>query len=484
MIRFGLFAAVVWIAMNASPICPTRLQANDKRYEMGQHLKQFEAAWEKYQSPEGRKRAVFPLLRTIPFFFATQWGKGARQLDKARYALKSSKAPPEKVRWADSLWLQFTSRFWDTTPGQIPFTLEPFYKTTAGMPDNPVLQVGIRSKGGEGLHPGREFKIPDQTLKGSLEVKKLPPGDHVAVIEIYAGKKLLNQKKQLFSVAKDLNQRIKDLQSESNRFQKEKLSTDSATLELLTSIVVELSKGSTFETDYPASRLLKQAERLAEHLDAKKKYFGPTKTGEYWLQLATSKGLQVVRTWIPPQAKLKKPLPLVVALHGAGGSENLFFDAYGSGEIVRQCKQRGWILVAPRSPPISFTSPVKAIVDEMARLYPVDRDHIFLVGHSMGAAQAISAAQQNPGYISGLAALGGSGKIRSPKKIQSIPFFVGVGKRDFALEGARRLVANLKRSDVKTLVHREYEHVEHIMVVPEALPEVFRFFDKMAEDQN
>ena len=34
-------------------------------------------------------------------------------------------------------------------------------------------------------------------------------------------------------------------------------------------------------------------------------------------------------------------MPVVVALHGAGGSENLFFEGYGAGHIVTECRKRG-----------------------------------------------------------------------------------------------------------------------------------------------
>jgi predicted peptidase len=141
------------------------------------------------------------------------------------------------------------------------------------------------------------------------------------------------------------------------------------------------------------------------------------------------------------------------------------------------CQERGWLLVSPRSGYLAFNMPVEAIVDEVARLYPVDRAKVFVVGHSMGAAQAIGAIQEQPKLFAAVAALGGSGKVHAPAKVKDVPFFVGVGDSDFALEGARKLTTALKDGGVAQVQFREYADTEHIMIVREALPEVFPFFE-------
>ena len=84
-----------------------------------------------------------------------------------------------------------------------------------------------------------------------------------------------------------------------------------------------------------------------------------------------------------------------VAFHGVGGSENMFFESYGHGAIVDRCRERGWLLVAPKSTAFGG-SPALEIVDELARIYPVDLKRVMLVGHSMGAGQAVAAASKMP----------------------------------------------------------------------------------------
>jgi predicted peptidase len=118
------------------------------------------------------------------------------------------------------------------------------------------------------------------------------------------------------------------------------------------------------------------------------------------------------------------------------------------------------------------------IIDELARLYPVDRGRVYLIGHSMGAAHAAAMAGENAELYAGVAALGGGGRIRTLKELRALPFFIGIGAEDFALTGAKTLRKTLEQAGLKTLEYREYQGIEHLCVVQEALPDVFQFFDR------
>ena len=142
------------------------------------------------------------------------------------------------------------------------------------------------------------------------------------------------------------------------------------------------------------------------------------------------------------------------------------------------CKKRGWFLVTTRAPLFAFSGPdVVRVVDALAKSYPIDTKRVFLVGHSMGAAQAVSAAGRNPGRFAGIAALGGGGGFRESDGLKKVPFYVGVGDKDFALGTAKALHAALGRAGVEKAVFETIENVEHLLVVQVALPKVFAFFD-------
>jgi len=63
-----------------------------------------------------------------------------------------------------------------------------------------------------------------------------------------------------------------------------------------------------------------------------------------------------------------------------------------------------------------------------------------------------------------------------------VPVFVGVGAKDgLALAGARALNKALDIGGAKKLTYKEYPDVEHMVIVREALPDVFAFFDAAAK---
>src|SRR5690606_5165427 len=136
----------------------------------------------------------------------------------------------------------------------------------------------------------------------------------------------------------------------------------------------------------------------------------------------------------PPRADRA---PLVIAVHGAGGSENLFFDGYGDGKVVQLAAPRGWFVVAPRNELSGIDN--AALAASLAERYPIDLTKVFLVGHSMGAMAVMQNASRTPDRFAAVAALGGGGSVRRSDALTKVPFFVGVGSRDFALGQARAL---------------------------------------------
>jgi predicted peptidase len=175
--------------------------------------------------------------------------------------------------------------------------------------------------------------------------------------------------------------------------------------------------------------------------------------------------------------KAGQPLPLVIALHGAGGSENMFFETYGAGAIAKLCEQRGWLLVSPRGTGMK-PERVAELIDAMDKLYPVDRARVFVVGHSMGGGQTAAAANLTPEKFAAVAVLGGGGAVRNTTDdFKKLPFFIGIGTEDFALRGAKTLNEGLQKAEVKTINYREYADIEHLTIVQVALRDVFAFFD-------
>jgi predicted esterase len=103
------------------------------------------------------------------------------------------------------------------------------------------------------------------------------------------------------------------------------------------------------------------------------------------------------------------PRPLLVALHGTGGDENMFLEGYGAGRIAQLADQYGVVVVTP------FTNAVMrgpelfdALVADVARNTPVDTANVALLGHSLGAGAAWRLAWQRATNVRAVVCLAGA----------------------------------------------------------------------------
>ncbi|MFT4648547.1 MAG: putative esterase [Glaciecola sp.] len=238
----------------------------------------------------------------------------------------------------------------------------------------------------------------------------------------------------------------------------------------------------TSEMDLPALRVLQQCEALASHGEGLQRL---SELGEeFWLSLRGQskrgpKGRGFLRVF-QPDREAGELRPCVIALHGAGGSENLFFDGYGDGLVQKLCEQRGWVLIAPRGGFTGIGLPFRRVLELLQEPLGIDPSRIFLVGHSMGVGSIAAALRESkepsdPDYL-GVAAIGGGMASTVGKKHLATPFLVVAGSHDFALGGARALQRSLVDQEFKSRFV-ELPQVEHMGVVQFALPQVFEFFD-------
>jgi predicted esterase len=457
--------------------------AQQDRYEVGQHLRAFETTFEAYWDKlADRKRAVPHLWRATPYFFASRWGDAAKALDDARLALLSENEATPEVAWAESLYIQPEQRLLDTGAKVLRVNLKQFYKIDKPMPKESQIRFTLFTETGKNLAesgPVAIQQLPDNYVL-QLQLDQVPEGDYRLRVEVLVAGKVVAGEEQTVSFAATLGKRLTALAQGVRALPNKNQSVEGESVKELESLLADLGAGETLETDYPAARLLAEAESALAAVQAGKTYYGGDKTGQFWLALPVEKGSIPARLFVPEEANQGKPLPVVVALHGVGTTENMFFEAYGRGQIVELCRKRGWLLVSPRSPSFVFRSPVAEIVDALAGRYPVDKSKVFVIGHSMGAAQAVAAVQETPDRIAAVAALGGSGRVNGGGKIKEVPFFVGVGENDFALEGSRQLAKNLRKDGVATVDFHEYPGIEHVTIVQMALAEVFAFYDRIA----
>ena len=167
------------------------------------------------------------------------------------------------------------------------------------------------------------------------------------------------------------------------------------------------------------------------------------RAGDYWRVIPAGTMQMPARIYAPERALADgKPLPLLIALHGAGADENAFMDGYGGGEIKRLADKHRFLVVSPST---YWCTPnpaaLKGIIDTLAFDYPIDRSRVYLLGHSLGALAAATMSQRDPDDVAAVALL--AAKDFQPPARQIPPTLLVAAQLDpvfdpLALESAAR----------------------------------------------
>jgi len=202
------------------------------------------------------------------------------------------------------------------------------------------------------------------------------------------------------------------------------------------------------------------------------------------------------RVYVPTTYKKAQPMPLVVALHGLGATEDSFFDSY-SRVTPRLAEQHGFLLVAPlgfrvdgfygsqimgagnaeakRRTELSEKD-VLAVLARMKAQYPVDDSRIYLIGHSMGAIGTWTLGAKYPDVWAALVPFAGVGSPLTAAKMKAIPQYVVHGDADptVNVNGSRTMVVALKAAGAN-VTYVEVPGGNHTDVVVPYLPKAFEF---------
>ena len=445
--------------------------AQAERYELGRRLRAFETAWEGAARP-AQLKALAGLPKATTQFFGFQFGEAGRTLDAARRTLVGTEVTPPTA-WAEALFVAPEARLIDAGKPGLEVVVKPFYAVKGPVPEGATCRVTL------GTGEPRAVPLAKFPAKIAVPLPKVADAgqDLPLALEVLIDGRPVSRHEVTVSVVPGATKRLAALPKSAPT------TIEAATLRDRVEHLTQLAEGTVSETDLPAAKLLAEAEALAK-LPAGTAYFTAARGGQFWLSVPLEQpdgkfGTAPVRLFVPEKLDAARPVPLVVALHGAGGSENLFFEGYGAGHVVEECRSRGWLLVAPRAG--LFGAPAVAeIVAALAERYPIDAKSVFVVGHSMGAGQAAELVQQSPGRYRAVALLGGAARVRDAKAFADLPLFLGVGTKDqLALAGTRALNKTLAAAGAKRLTYREYPEAEHLVVVREALPDLFAWWDAL-----
>jgi poly(3-hydroxybutyrate) depolymerase len=205
------------------------------------------------------------------------------------------------------------------------------------------------------------------------------------------------------------------------------------------------------------------------------------------------------RTYVPASYTGAKAFPLIIALHGLGGTEDAFFDGYDR-KLPPLAESHGYIVAAPLgyrvdgsygwglgTPPADPTTKrtqdfseqdVMQVLARVRQLYKIDDSRIYLMGHSMGAIGTWKVAPKYPDIWAAIGMFSGSGAPATLEKIRTVPEIIVHGDADptVNVSGSRTMVAKLKEMGAE-LKYIEVPGGLHSDVVAPNLAAVIEFFD-------
>jgi predicted peptidase len=217
------------------------------------------------------------------------------------------------------------------------------------------------------------------------------------------------------------------------------------------------------------------------------------------------------RIFVPSRYDGREKLPLMVALHGAGGDQNTAMN-WGNGLIMQLAEKYGYIVASPLGYPpggsfgqhynigipdsqraggtMSAAERAQAdrwseqdvmnVTEIVAKEYDVDRQRIYLIGHSRGGLATWYLGEKYRDIWAGLAPMaGGFLDTDYPfERLRGLPVIVSQGGADTVAlpERARKQVAAMEKIGLKP-AYFEFKEATHGSITSAALPGIFEFFE-------
>jgi predicted esterase len=473
------FGMLLWASgVTSQPVYGQLFRAAD-RYELGQRLRRFELAWQDADETS-RQRSVVAMESAVNSFFRFQLGQAGGQLDQAYLAVRSADAPTPVHRWALSQRLEIEPLVADATCAAMRLQLADFYSLNGDPPGKGRINVRIVDAD-ERTVAESSLTVEAARQGYQWDTGPVAAGDLRVVATLVDDQQSFNFASKMISRADQWESRLESVADAIAAVQETASPTGSATLSQLRGLLDSLRRGMVQETDYPAASLLAFCEQLVVAEGRSERVLGTQRGADCWVTLSNGRQSLPVRLRVPQESD--EPLPVLIALHGAGGSENMFFETYGAGRLVQLGSDRGWLVVAPRQGLLGLSMDYGAMLDVLAEHFPIDRRRVFLVGHSMGAAQVVTQVTRQPAMAAAAVALGGGRGAPDASAVKEIPWFVAAGERDFGRRGAQSLARALESAGAR-VTWREYPQVEHMVIVQAALDDVFAFLDSVSQSST
>jgi poly(3-hydroxybutyrate) depolymerase len=329
-----------------------------------------------------------------------------------------------------------------------------------------------------------------------LDLRGVPDGRYFVVVEVADSTRALGNAALGVALYKGIDERASRLENEARN------APEAWRAEILYPVdrMRNVNRGRVELRTLDVDKDFASAEAVLAAVKAHRDPFAG-RTGDFERHYTLDDAKEVIpfRMYVPTAYTSSRAFPLIIALHGLGGTEDSFFEAYGrklpelaeqSGYIVaaplgyRVDGQYGWGVGNPPADPKVQTlqrlseADVMQVLAQAKRLYNVDPNRIYLMGHSMGAIGTWKLAAKYPDIWAALGPFSGRGEPATVERMRSIPQFVVHGDADPTVNvaGSRTMVAAMKSLNVD-VTYIEVPGGNHGDVVEPNFSGMFQFFD-------
>src|SRR3954469_24186877 len=462
--------------------------------------------------PEGELKAQIDAL-DAQIAEATRLGNNGelRRLFAKGLALLNNTAWTDTLDYSRSLVLRTARVIVDSSK---PYTvrLEQIYATTLAL-QNPVAAHLTLHKRPAPPAPGQQPQQPPLvkdlgTFDGvprdlreapyffDLDLRDVPDGPYSLGVEVLNDGQTIGFASLQIAVRKGVDELAARLEADAAK------APEALRAEILFPVdrMKNVNRGRLELRTFDPERDLAAAEAIAAAVKGGKDPFaGRTGDIRRHYRLDAANEILPYRTYVPTTYTGGKAFPLIIALHGLGGTEDAFFDNYekafpplaeSHGYIVaaplgyRVDGSYGWGLGNPPADPTIRSTQERSEADvmEVLRLvrqqYKIDENRIYLAGHSMGAIGTWKIAPKYPDLFAAIATFSGSGQPATLERIRHVPEFVVHGDNDptVNVEGSRAMVARAKELGIE-VKYIEVPGGTHSSVVAPNFAGAFEFFD-------
>ena len=195
------------------------------------------------------------------------------------------------------------------------------------------------------------------------------------------------------------------------------------------------------------------------------------------------------RVYLPTNYTASKKYPLVVLLHGAGGDETDFIEAYRA-LWPKLAEERGYILasVNGRGPLSGYTKEsggeqdVLDVTEMVTKRYSVDTAKVYLGGHSMGGGGTWRIGLVYQDKFAGFIPIAPAGNNPALMKDLKKPVMLVCGVKDalVPVAGCRSVAAKAKELNAP-VKYSEYPDGDHLSVAVMAVPDIFNWLDQQTK---